>query len=155
MYYNNKIYILIYKILKLKMEVYTMKKGFIIASVLTIGISSIGIAGVAKADVSSINGDSENVDNYNGLTQSKTQENNSGLSLHSIKQGEKTGGYWIRGTKNKKVISHYKHYYKQGIGTAINGKGVSKSGGWKKAGTYSKGEVKKTLSSNKAFYDHK
>ncbi|WP_243894094.1 hypothetical protein [Mammaliicoccus vitulinus] len=125
------------------------------ASVLTLGISSIGIAGVAKADVTSVNGGSENVDNSNGLVQSETQDNNSGISLQSISQGNESGGFWIRGIRSKTVVSDYKHYKKQGKGMAINGDGKRGNGGWKKAGTFSNGRVAKTGSGNNSYYDHK
>ena len=136
-------------------RVIAMKKEFIMASVLTLGKSSIGNAGVAKADDTSVNGGSENVDNYKGLVQSETQDNNPGITLRSITQGKKSGGFWIRGIRGKTVVSEYKHYKKLGKGTAINGSGYVGDGGWKKAGVYSKGHVKKTTKGNKSYYDHK
>lgn len=133
-----------------------MKKQFILASALTLGISSLGIVGVAKADVLSVNGGSENVDNYNGLVQSETQDNNSGITKRSMTQGKKSGGFWIRGIrKDKMVISHYKHYKKAGKGTAINGQGKVGTPGFKKPGTFSKGQIKKTARGNHSYYDHK
>lgn len=132
-----------------------MKKQFILASALTLGISSLGIVGIAKADVISVNGGSENVDNYNGLIQSETHDNSSDITTRAITTGKKSGGFWIRGIRNKTVVSEYKHYKKSARGIAINGKGIVGDGGWKKAGTYSKGHVKKTGSGNKSYYDHK
>ncbi len=102
-----------------------------------------------------VNGGSESVDNYNGLVKSETQDNNSNITNYSITTGAKSGGFWIRGIRNKTVISEYKHYKKAGTGTAINGKGFVGDGGWKKAGVYSKGHVKATLKGNKSYYDHK
>ncbi|MGV3043238.1 lactococcin 972 family bacteriocin [Staphylococcus rostri] len=135
-----------------------MKKNFILASVLTIGLSGLTVGGIANADVTSINGGSENVDNYNGLVRSEIPDQNTATdstALRKVTTSPKAGGYWIRGIRGSIVISHYKHYKKMGKGTAINGKGYVGSGGWKKAGVFSKGSVEKTFSNNKTYYDHK
>lgn len=132
-----------------------MKKQFVLASVLTLGISSIGIMGIAKADITSINGGSENVDNYKGLVQTKTEDASNGTTFRAISQGKVSGGFWIRGIRNKTVVSDYKHYKKQGKGTAINGKGYVGNGGWKNLGYFSYGRVTKTWSGNNSYYDYR
>ena len=129
-----------------------MKKQFLLASALTLGISGLGTIGYAQASMTDAHGGSENVDNSHGLKASKTYDNN--VSTRSIKQGKKSGGYWVRGTTSKTVKSNYKHYSHKGHASVINGSGNGNSGGWKKPGHWSKSFVKKTWSGNKAFYDH-
>lgn len=135
-----------------------MKKNIILASALTIGLSSLTIGGIASADMASTNGGSENVDNYDGLVRSEVLDQPStqdGTALRKITTGAKAGGYWIRGIRGDTVVSDYKHYKKMGKGTAINGNGRVKSGGWQNPGVFSKGRVIKTFSNNKSYYDHK
>ncbi|MEQ5994446.1 lactococcin 972 family bacteriocin [Staphylococcus saccharolyticus] len=71
-----------------------------------------------------------------------------------MQKGRKSGGYWIRGTTNKSVISKYKHYTHQGHASVINGNGTHKSGEWKAKGHWSDAVLKRTKHGNEAFYDH-
>lgn len=77
-----------------------------------------------------------------------------------ITSGNVEGGYWIRGdkiiNKEKKVYSEYKHYKKEGHASVVNGTGNHKSGGWKKAGVYSKAYLKWTSKgTNETYYDYR
>lgn len=132
-----------------------MKKTILASAALTLGIAGIGAGGVASANNGSEAVHSENVDNYNGVQKSETQDQNDSGIVEETKAGKKDGGFWIRGKRGNKVISDYKHYKKSGKGTAINGKGRVGSGGWKPAGTFSKGRVGKTWSGNQSYYSHK
>ena len=49
-----------------------MKKQFLLASALTLGISGLGTIGYAQASMTDAHGGSENVDNSHGLKASKT-----------------------------------------------------------------------------------
>ncbi|MCG3402205.1 hypothetical protein K0017_07745 [Staphylococcus massiliensis] len=129
-----------------------MKKQFILASVVTLGVTSLGLMGHANADSSKLNGGSENVNHYHGLKSSNTYDDKA--SIQSIQQGKKSGGYWVRGTTSKNVKSKYKHYIHKGHASVINGKGDTRSGGWKAIGVWSSAVLKKTKHGNKAFYDH-
>ncbi|HLR20072.1 MAG TPA: lactococcin 972 family bacteriocin [Staphylococcus sp.] len=132
------------------------EKSLVLGTVLTVGISMIGISGIASANDASMNGGSENVDYYKGLVKTETHDvENQKVDLKAIKQGRKSGGFWIRGIRGKIVVSDYKHYRKYGKGTAINGNGFVGSGGWKSPGDFSYGRVVKTLYGNKVYYDHK
>ncbi|QLK86391.1 lactococcin 972 family bacteriocin [Staphylococcus sp. 17KM0847] len=132
-----------------------MKKHYILVPTLTLSILGIGITGVANANVSMINDHLENVDNYNGLIQSETNDDSSDIEVRSVKSGKKAGGFWIRGIRQQEVISKYKHYKKFGKGTAINGNGDVGTPGWKKPGIFSNGKVKKTRTGNQTYYDYK
>ena len=78
-----------------------------------------------------------------------------GTTKTGMTSGPMDGGYWIRGKRDGKVVSEYKHYTGQGHASTVNGAGYYHSGGWQPTDVFSKSNVLDWTfwGTNKVYYN--
>ncbi|SNZ02463.1 hypothetical protein SAMN05421503_0115 [Terribacillus aidingensis] len=132
-----------------------MKKG--LAGALLAGVIVGGLSGGVSASSSGLteNGGSEIIESSQGVTESYVKDTQSGFSTNAT-SGEISGGYWIRGKRDGRVVSEYKHYQKEGRASVTNGAGYHDDGGWKAKNVWSKADLDWSFwGTNKSYYDYR
>ncbi|MFP7253678.1 hypothetical protein CHH91_03350 [Virgibacillus sp. 7505] len=131
------------------------KKG--LTGVLLAGVIVGGISGGVSASSNGIteNGNSEVIKADQGVTESYVKDTQTGFTINA-ESGAISGGYWIRGKRDGRVVSEFKHYTKEGRASVTNGAGYHDDGGWKAQDVWSKADLDWSFwGTNKAYYDYK
>ncbi|WP_366248308.1 hypothetical protein [Terribacillus aidingensis] len=137
------------------MKVSKFKKG--LTGVLLAGVIVGGISGGVSASSNGIteNGNSEVIKADQGVTESYVKDTQTGFTINA-ESGAISGGYWIRGKRDGRVVSEFKHYTKEGRASVTNGAGYHDDGGWKAQDVWSKADLDWSFwGTNKAYYDYK
>ncbi|MFB1097230.1 hypothetical protein [Terribacillus sp. JSM ZJ617] len=131
------------------------KKG--LTGVLLAGVIVGGISGGVSASSNGIteNGNSEVIKADQGVTEGYVKDTQTGFTINA-ESGAISGGYWIRGKRDGRVVSEFKHYTKEGRASVTNGAGYHDDGGWKAQDVWSKADLDWSFwGTNKAYYDYK